>query len=156
VPTCPDADDESDETVNMALTSPVGATLGSQSTAVLTITDNDGPVGGPVTVTATAGTPGPTNYPTLKDAIDAINAGTHQGDITVSIVTSTTETATSFSTRVRALLQPPIHRSLSDRSMTEFRLLVRASSAEDSSSLTVRITSPSTATTRTPAARTVT
>jgi hypothetical protein len=53
------------------------------------------PAGGPVTVTATAGTPGPTNYPTLKDAIDAINAGTHQGDITVAIVTSTTEPATS-------------------------------------------------------------
>lgn len=51
--------------------------------------------GGPVTVTATAGTPGPTDYPTLKDAIDAINAGTHQGVITVDVVASTTETATS-------------------------------------------------------------
>lgn len=50
---------------------------------------------GPVTVTATAGTVGPTNYPTLKDAVDAINAGTHQGAITVSIVSNTTETATS-------------------------------------------------------------
>lgn len=48
-----------------------------------------------VTVTATAGTPGPTNYATLKDAIDAINGGTHQGDITVAINTNTTETAPS-------------------------------------------------------------
>ena len=93
---CNDTDDESDETVNLALTNPTGgATLGTPNTAVLTITDNDAPSGGPVIVTATAGTPGPTNYPTLKDAVDAINAGTHQGAITVEIVTSTTETATS-------------------------------------------------------------
>lgn len=52
-------------------------------------------VGGPVIVTASAGTPGPTNYTTLKDAIDAINAGTHQGAIAVSIVANTTETTTS-------------------------------------------------------------
>lgn len=49
----------------------------------------------PVTVTATAGTPGPTGYPTLKAAIDAINAGTHQGAISVAIGSSTTETDTS-------------------------------------------------------------
>jgi len=48
-----------------------------------------------VTVTATAGTPGPTNYATLKDAMDAINGGTHQGDITVAINANTTETAPS-------------------------------------------------------------
>ena len=55
------------------------------------------PVGptGPVSVTATAGTPGPTAYPTLKDAFDAINAGTHQGAVSVLIVTSTTETASA-------------------------------------------------------------
>lgn len=47
----------------------------------------------PVTVTATAGTPGPTDYNTLKDAIDAINGGTHQGDITVSVNQNTTEAA---------------------------------------------------------------
>ena len=57
--------------------------------------DVQAPAGGPVTVTATAGTTGPTDYMTLKDAVDAINAGTHQGDITVSVVSSTTETATS-------------------------------------------------------------
>lgn len=52
------------------------------------------PLVGPVTVTATAGTTGPTDYGTLKLAFDAINAGTHQGAITVSIVASTTEGAT--------------------------------------------------------------
>lgn len=45
-----------------------------------------------VTVTATAGTPGPTPYTTLNDAFLAINAGTHQGDIVVEISANTTET----------------------------------------------------------------
>jgi hypothetical protein len=49
---------------------------------------------GPVTVTATGGVLGPTDYPTLKAAFDAINAGTHQGDITIDIVSSTTEGST--------------------------------------------------------------
>ncbi len=48
---------------------------------------------GPVTVTATAGTTGPTDYTTLGAAFAAINAGTHQGAITIDIVASTTETA---------------------------------------------------------------
>ena len=47
---------------------------------------------GPVTVTATTGTTGPTDYPTVKDAFDAVNAGTHTGVVTVSIVANTTET----------------------------------------------------------------
>jgi S-layer family protein/all-beta uncharacterized protein len=51
------------------------------------------PLVGPVTVTATAGTTGPTDYATLKAAFDAINAGTHQGTITVAIVADTTEAA---------------------------------------------------------------
>ncbi|MBP9935338.1 MAG: hypothetical protein KBF52_06170, partial [Pyrinomonadaceae bacterium] len=50
---------------------------------------------GPVSVTATAGTPGPTDYATLKAAFDAVNAGTHQGVITVSILGDTTETASA-------------------------------------------------------------
>ncbi len=53
------------------------------------------PVGvGPVTVTATCGVVGPTNYPTLKDAFDAINAGTHQCDTIIDIVSSTIEGST--------------------------------------------------------------
>jgi hypothetical protein len=49
---------------------------------------------GPVTVTATGGLLGPTDYPTLKAAFDAINAGTHRGDIAIDIVSSTTEGST--------------------------------------------------------------
>lgn len=48
-----------------------------------------------VSVTATAGTTGPTVYTTLKGAFDAINAGTHQGTVNISITASTTETATA-------------------------------------------------------------
>jgi len=48
-----------------------------------------------VSVTATAGTPGPVNYPVLKLAFDAINAGTHQGDITIIISANTAEPATA-------------------------------------------------------------
>lgn len=46
-----------------------------------------------VTVTATLGTLN-ANYTTLKGAFDAINAGTHKGDITIAINASTTEGAT--------------------------------------------------------------
>ena len=45
----------------------------------------------PVVVSATAGTMGPSNYASLGAAFTAINAGTHQGDITVDIVSNTTE-----------------------------------------------------------------
>jgi hypothetical protein len=38
-----------------------------------------------ISVTATAGTTGPTVYTTLKGAFDAVNAGTHQGAITISV-----------------------------------------------------------------------
>ncbi|HEX2629560.1 MAG TPA: hypothetical protein VHM26_11120, partial [Chitinophagaceae bacterium] len=46
-----------------------------------------------VSVTASAGTTGPTAYTTLKGAFDAVNAGTHQGTITITISANTTETA---------------------------------------------------------------
>jgi len=49
---------------------------------------------GPVTVNATEAILGPTDYPTLKDAFDAINAGTHEGDIIIDVVSSTTEVST--------------------------------------------------------------
>jgi hypothetical protein len=45
-----------------------------------------------VEVFATLGTTGPTPYQTLKEAFDAINTGTHKGDITITINVSTTET----------------------------------------------------------------
>jgi len=48
-----------------------------------------------VSVTATAGTTGPTAYTTLKGAFDAVNAGTHRGVVTISINGNTTETATA-------------------------------------------------------------
>ena len=47
-----------------------------------------------VSVTATAGTVGPTAYTTVKLAFDAVNAGTHQGAVTVSISANTTEGTT--------------------------------------------------------------
>ena len=50
---------------------------------------------GPVTVKATAGILVPTDYATLKAAFDAINAGTHQGQITVWILGDTVETASA-------------------------------------------------------------
>ncbi|MBK9227514.1 MAG: hypothetical protein IPL67_10810 [Ignavibacteria bacterium] len=39
--------------------------------------------------------PGAGSYPTLKDAFDAINAGTHTGAITVDVVGNTLETVTA-------------------------------------------------------------
>lgn len=46
-----------------------------------------------ISVTATAGTTGPTAYTTLSAAFDAINAGTHQGAISISVTGNTTEPA---------------------------------------------------------------
>jgi hypothetical protein len=46
-----------------------------------------------VSVSATVGTTGPTAYTTLSEAFTAVNAGTHQGAITISIVGNTTEPA---------------------------------------------------------------
>ncbi len=48
-----------------------------------------------VTVTATAGSPGPTWYNTLKEAFDKINDGTHQGAVSVRILSDVTETASA-------------------------------------------------------------
>ncbi|HEU0275216.1 MAG TPA: hypothetical protein VFQ83_11870 [Candidatus Udaeobacter sp.] len=50
---------------------------------------------GPVTVTATGGNHGPTIYPNLIAAFAAINAGTHQGDITIAIVGDSTQSSAS-------------------------------------------------------------
>ncbi len=46
--------------------------------------------GSAVEIFATAGTIGPSGYTTLKGAFDAINAGTHQGAITVDVCADTT------------------------------------------------------------------
>jgi hypothetical protein len=46
-----------------------------------------------VSVSATAGTVGPSAYTTLNDAFAAVNAGTHQGAITISVTGNTTEPA---------------------------------------------------------------
>lgn len=46
-----------------------------------------------VSLTATAGTTGPTTYTTVNAALAAITAGTHQGVITISITANTTEPA---------------------------------------------------------------
>jgi carbonic anhydrase len=45
-----------------------------------------------ISVTASAGTPGPTAYTTLNAAFVAINAGTHQGIINIAVTSNTTET----------------------------------------------------------------
>lgn len=47
-----------------------------------------------ISLTATSGTLSG-NYTTIKAAFDAINAGTHQGDIFISVTGNTTETATA-------------------------------------------------------------
>ncbi|MBP9187634.1 MAG: hypothetical protein KBG11_11095, partial [Bacteroidia bacterium] len=46
-----------------------------------------------VSVTATSATTGPTTYTTVNAAFAAINAGTHQGAITIMVTANTTETA---------------------------------------------------------------
>lgn len=47
-----------------------------------------GPAWAQIEVTATAGTPGPTNYGDLRSAFAAVNAGTHQGAVTIEITAS--------------------------------------------------------------------
>lgn len=50
---------------------------------------------GSIEVQATSGTVGPTGYSTLKEAFDAVNVGTHQGEITMDVCGNTIETATA-------------------------------------------------------------
>src|SRR6185295_12396896 len=88
---------------SISFTASNSLTCGSTLTATLHLQDGASDLGNVqytftlcpiVVVTATAGTVGPSSYPTLKAAFDAINAGTHQGAVTVSINASTTEGTT--------------------------------------------------------------
>ena len=93
IPVCGDSDIEPDETFTITLSNPTGgAVLGTPTVATATIL-NDDTSASPVTVTATAGTTGPTPYNTVTEAVAAINAGTHQGDIVVNVNQNTTEPA---------------------------------------------------------------
>lgn len=55
-----------------------------------------------VSVTATAGTTGPSPYTTVNAALGAITAGTHQGAITITITANTTEPAFNASNQLLA------------------------------------------------------
>ena len=50
---------------------------------------------GPIEIESSGGTVTPTAYATLKDAFDAINAGTHTGTINIEVCGNTTETASA-------------------------------------------------------------
>jgi len=85
----------------------IGLSMGSRTPAGPAPSEPDGtgctqivagtppPTAGPVTVVATGGVLGPTNYPTVKAAFDAINAGIHQNLITIWILGNTAETASA-------------------------------------------------------------
>ena len=77
-------------------TNPSFATLGSKILLLLllALSLSGSAAQAQVDVTATAGTTGPVTYATLKLAFDAVNAGTHQGDITMSITANTVEGVT--------------------------------------------------------------
>lgn len=64
---------------------------GKQQSATIGVCDT----AGPIEVESTGGTTTPTAYPTLKDAFDAINAGSHTGTINVEVCGNTTETASA-------------------------------------------------------------
>ncbi len=101
VTVCDEAEFEPDETVNLSLSNATGgATIGTQSTSVLTILNDDSAAAvcdtaGPIEIESTGGTMTPTAYATLKDSFDSINAGTHTGSIKVEVCGDTTETATA-------------------------------------------------------------
>jgi hypothetical protein len=88
---CNDATVEGNETFTVTLSGATGgATIGTPSSAVITITDDDVAPAGNVVVN-----PGNVSYATLKEAFDAINAGTHTGAVTIGINANLTETASA-------------------------------------------------------------
>ncbi|HEY2681760.1 MAG TPA: hypothetical protein VGI59_10600, partial [Candidatus Udaeobacter sp.] len=86
-------------TATATSTATATATATASATASPTPTSTPTPtptvMPGIVRVTATAGNMGPVDYPSVKAAFDAINAGTHQGAIDVAILSDTTEVASA-------------------------------------------------------------
>src|SRR6476646_5683312 len=80
-------------TATFTPTATATATATPTSTATPTPTPTPTHIRGIVRVTATAGNTVPVDYPSVKAAFDAINAGTHQGAIDVAILSDTTEVA---------------------------------------------------------------
>ena len=93
--------------ITIGVTFAIGLTLGSRTPGGPVASEPSGtgctPIvagtppasAGPVTVLATGGVLGPTDYPTVKAAFDAINAGTHQNLIRIWILGNTAETASA-------------------------------------------------------------
>ena len=94
VPIIDDSLDEPDESLNLTLSDPVNATLGEQSSAVLTIIDDDAPSPTPTNTFTPSMTPTPTNTftPTPSTTPTPTNSPTPTGTATFTPTTSPAET----------------------------------------------------------------